>query len=42
MEIKKEDCFCGSGEYIIMACAGASNVGQIPDLVTRKFCDDGV
>ena len=42
METKKEDCLCGSGEYIVMACSGASDVGQISDLVARKLRDNGV
>jgi uncharacterized metal-binding protein len=42
MKTKKEDCLCGSGEFIVMACSGASDVGQISDLVARKLRDNGV
>jgi uncharacterized metal-binding protein len=42
MEEKKDNCLCGAGEYIVMACSGASDVGQISDLVARKLRDNGV
>lgn len=42
MENKKSNCLCGSGEYIVMSCSGASDVGQISDLVARKLRDNGV
>lgn len=35
-------CLCSTGEYIVMACSGASDVGQISDLVARKLRDNGV
>ncbi len=42
METKKENCLCGAGDYIVMACSGASDVGQISDLVARKLRENGV
>jgi uncharacterized metal-binding protein len=43
MEKKQNgNCLCGAGDYIVMACSGASNVGQISDLVARKLRDNGV
>ncbi|MCD6366348.1 MAG: putative zinc-binding protein [Bacteroidales bacterium] len=42
MEDKKDNCLCGAGEYIVMACSGASDVGQISDLVARKLRENGV
>jgi len=42
MEEKKDNCLCGAGDYIVMACSGASDVGQISDLVARKLRDNGV
>lgn len=42
METKKQNCLCGAGEYIVMACSGASDVGQISDLVARKLHNNGV
>ena len=42
MENKKENCLCGAGDYIVMACSGASDVGQISDLVARKLRDNNV
>jgi len=41
-EEKKDNCLNGAGEYIIMAGLGASDVGQISDLVARKISDNGV
>lgn len=42
MENSKNTCLCGAGEYIVMACSGASDVGQISDLIARKLRDNGV
>jgi len=39
---KKTNCLCGTGEYIVFACSGASDVGQITDLVARKLRDNNV
>ena len=42
MEAKKENCICGAGEFIVMACSGACDLGQITDLVARKLQDNSV
>lgn len=42
METKKQDCLCGSGEYIVLSCSGASDVGKIADLVSRKLSAEKV
>jgi len=42
MENQKENCLCGSGELMVLACSGASDVGHLTDLVARKLRDDGV
>lgn len=42
MEEKKDACLCGSGELMVLACSGASDVGHLTDLVARKLRDDGV
>ena len=40
METKKTSCNCSdSGEFTVMACSGASDVGQLSDLVARKLRD---
>ncbi|HEY4788659.1 MAG TPA: putative zinc-binding protein [Bacteroidales bacterium] len=41
METKNTSCNCSnSGEYLVMACSGASDVGQVSDLVARKLRDN--
>jgi uncharacterized metal-binding protein len=41
MKTKNKSCKCtDSGEFIVMACSGASDVGQVSDLVAWKLCDD--
>lgn len=35
-------CLCGVSEYMVMACSGACDLGQITDLVARKLRDNGV
>lgn len=43
MEIKEEKkCLCGSGEFMVLACSGACDLGQITDIVARKLRDNGV
>lgn len=38
----KSNCSCGSAEYMVLACSGACDLGQITDLVARKLRDNGV
>jgi uncharacterized metal-binding protein len=33
----KTPCACGEGEYIVLTCSGASDVGYISDQVARKL-----
>ncbi len=33
----KTPCSCGEGEYIVLTCSGASDVGYISDQVARKL-----
>jgi uncharacterized metal-binding protein len=41
MEKKNDSCNCStSGEFLVMACSGASDVGQLTDLVARKLRDN--
>lgn len=42
MEEKKENSLCGAEDYIKMTCSGASDVGQISDLVARKLHNNGL
>jgi uncharacterized metal-binding protein len=39
---EKDSCLCGSGELMVLACSGASDVGHITDLVARKLRDHRV
>ena len=39
---KKTNCLCKTGESIVFACSGASDLGQISDLVARKLRDNNV
>jgi len=42
METKQTDCLCGSAEYMVLACSGACDLGQITDSAARKLRDNGV
>ena len=35
-------CLCGSGEYIVIACSGSCDLGQVTDLVARKLRDNKI
>lgn len=39
---KKSGCLCGVDEYMVLACSGACDLGQVTDLVARKLRDNGV
>jgi len=42
MEAKEESsCECGVSDYMVLACSGACDLGQISDLVARKLRDNG-
>jgi len=42
MKKTEEKCLCGASEYIVLSCSGASDVGQVSDLVARKLSKEGV
>lgn len=39
---EKSGCLCGVDEYMVLACSGACDLGQITDLVARKLRDSKV
>jgi len=39
---EKGSCLCGVSEYMVLACSGACDLGQITDIVARKLRDNGV
>lgn len=39
---EKSSCLCGSAEYMVLACSGACDLGQITDIIARKLRDNGV
>ncbi len=39
---EKSSCLCGVSEYVVLACSGACDLGQITDFVARKLRDNGV
>jgi len=38
----QKGCLCGSSDYIVIACSGACDLGQVTDLVARKLKDNKV
>ena len=38
----QKSCVCGNGEYVVIACSGACDLGQISDLVARKLRDNKI
>jgi uncharacterized metal-binding protein len=39
---EKKSCLCGVSEFMVLACSGACDLGQITDVVARKLRDNGV
>jgi len=39
---EKSSCLCRVSEYIVFACSGARDLGQITDIVARRLRDNGV
>ena len=39
---EKNGSLCGSGEYIVIACSGACDLGQVTDIVARKLRDNKI
>lgn len=37
----ENSCLCQSGEIMVLACSGASDVGCVSDLVSIKLRDSG-
>lgn len=35
-------CLCSNGEYIVIACSGACDLGQVTDLVARQLRDNKI
>ena len=42
MEIKEKKCLCGEAEYMVVACSGASDLGELSDIVARRLSKNGV
>lgn len=42
METQKSNCSCNQHGATVLACSGASDVGQISDLTARKLRDSGI
>jgi uncharacterized metal-binding protein len=42
MESNQKDCKCGNAEYIVLACSGACDLGQVTDLVARKLRNNNI
>lgn len=41
-EEKKTTCMCGEGDYVVMACSGAADLGALSDAVARRLQQNGV
>ncbi|OFX16353.1 MAG: hypothetical protein A2033_00115 [Bacteroidetes bacterium GWA2_31_9] len=39
---EKKSCLCSVDNYMVLACSGACDLGQITDLVARKLRDNDV
>lgn len=39
---EKKACLCGTSEFNVVCCSGASDLGQLSDLVSRKLRDNQV
>jgi uncharacterized metal-binding protein len=40
--VNQKSCLCGNGEYVVVSCSGACDLGQITDLVARKLRDNKI
>jgi uncharacterized metal-binding protein len=38
----QKNCLCGTSDYIVIACSGACDLGQVTDLVARRLRDNKV
>lgn len=39
---EKNSCLCGTTDYIVFACSGSCDLGQVTDIIARKLRDNGV
>lgn len=39
---KQNNCLCGNGQYVVITCSGACDLGQISDSVARKMRDNNI
>lgn len=39
---QKKACLCGTSEYNVVSCSGASDLGQLSDVIARKLRDNKV
>lgn len=39
---QKPGCLCGTSEYLVLACSGGCDLGQVTDKVARKLRDNNV
>jgi uncharacterized metal-binding protein len=39
---ENSSCLCGVSEYMVLACSGACDLGQITDMVARRLRDNNV
>lgn len=40
MDSNGKNCLCNGGEFVVLACSGASDVGHLTDLVARRLRDN--
>lgn len=38
----KTNCLCGNGEYLVISCSGACDLGQLSDMVARKMRNNNI
>ena len=38
----QKGCLCSSAEYVVIACSGACDLGEVTDLVARKLRDNKI
>lgn len=41
MNLENESCSCLADRYMVLACSGACDLGQITDIIARKLRDNG-
>ncbi len=38
----QKGCLCSSAEYVVIACSGACDLGEVTDLIARKLRDNKI